>query len=66
MSDVAKWGLLVAAIIVVIGLVVALPFNQYIDSGTFSSAIATVLTIAGDGFVFGRQYIHYVTHSVIT
>ena len=58
MSDAVKWALLVGAVILVIGLVVALDFMQYIDLGVVGDAIATLIGLAGDAFNFGRGFIN--------
>lgn len=58
MSDIAKWAILIAAIIVVIGLVMALPFYEYIDVSKFSAAVVTIISVAGDGFTFARGLVN--------
>lgn len=58
MSDVAKWTLLVAGAVVLIGLVVALPFVEFIDLGQFTDILASITEIAGDAFCFGRGLIN--------
>lgn len=54
MSDVVKWGLLVAGAVALIGLVVALPFVGFIDGGEYAAALTTIVEICGDAFRFGR------------
>lgn len=54
MSNVIKWGILAAAVVAGIALIVALPFNSFIDVSEFSSAISTVTNICGSCFRFGR------------
>lgn len=54
MGDVVKWGLLVAGAVVLIGLVLALPFVDFIDLGQFGDALANVVSIAGGAFEFAR------------
>lgn len=58
MSDIAKWGILIAAITVAIGMLLAFPFYQYIDVVHFSNAISTIIDIAGYGFGFARGLIN--------
>lgn len=58
MSDAIKWGLLVAGIVVLIGLVVALPFFDFIDLNNFSNAINTVVNICGNVFRSARGLIN--------
>lgn len=54
MSDVVKWGLLVAGALVLLSLILALPFVEFIDFSEFSAALANVVSIAGDAFKFAR------------
>lgn len=58
MSNVVKWGILAAAVVALIALIVALPFNQYISVGEFSSALSGVTAICGKYFKFGRGLIN--------
>ena len=58
MADIAKWALLVAGAIVIIGLIVALPFMDFVDAGEFADLISSLVDIAGDGFVFARGLIN--------
>lgn len=58
MSDIVKWGLLVAGAIALIALVMSLPFVEFIDFGEFGSAIANVVSIAGGAFRFARGLIN--------
>ena len=58
MADIAKWALLVAGAIVIIGLIVALPFMDFVDAGEFANLISSLVDIAGDGFVFARGLIN--------
>lgn len=54
MSDVVKWALLVAGAIVLIGLILALPFVDFINFEEFSAALTNVVSIAGGAFKFAR------------
>ena len=54
MSTIAKWALLIAGAVLIIGLICALPFMDFINAGEFGSMINTLVDIAGSGFVFAR------------
>lgn len=54
MSDAIKWGLLIAGAVIIIGLIVALPFVDFINVGQFGQLISRLVDLAGDGFIFGR------------
>lgn len=58
MSNVIKWGILAAAVVALVALIVALPFNQYINVSQFSSAIAGVTSICADAFKFARGLVN--------
>lgn len=58
MSDIVKWGLLAAAAAAIIALIVALPFNEFLDFGELSTALSNVVNIAGNAFAFGRGLIN--------
>lgn len=58
MSDAVKWGLLVAGAVIIIALIVALPFVEFIDLAEFSAAITNIVSIAGSAFRFGRGLIN--------
>lgn len=54
MGDAIKWGLLVTGIVVIIGIIVALPFVEFIDLASFSDALTTVTSIVGGFFYKAR------------
>ena len=58
MTDGIKWIILVAAAILIIGMVIALDITQYIDLGVVRDAITTIVSYAGDAFDFGRGLIN--------
>ena len=58
MSNVVKWGLLVAGIVLLISMVSALPFLDFMNLGELSSAIASLVGVCGDAFKFGRGLIN--------
>lgn len=58
MSDIAKWALLVAGIVALIALIVALPFTQFINSDELSSALTSIVDVAGGAFRSARGLIN--------
>ena len=54
MSDIAKWALLVAGALVFLGLILQLPFVEFINVEEFLSALGNIASIAGDAFTFAR------------
>lgn len=58
MSNAVKWALLAAGAVALIALVVALPFNQYIDMGQFGTLLTRLTVLAGDGFKNARGLIN--------
>lgn len=58
MSDVVKWGLLTAAAVLLVGLIFALPFVQYIDLGEFAGAINNIVNICAEFFADARGLIN--------
>lgn len=54
MGDAIKWGLLVAGIVVIIGIIVALPFVEFIDLASFTEALTTITSILGGFFYKAR------------
>ena len=58
MSNAIKWGILAAAVVALVALIIALPFNQYINVNQFSSAIAGVTSICANAFKFARGLVN--------
>ena len=58
MSDAIKWGLLVAGALLVIGLIVALPFTNFIDLSALTNNINGLVYYAGDSFRAARGFIN--------
>lgn len=58
MADVAKWALLVVGAVLIIALICALPFMDFVDAGEFGSLISSLVDIAGEAFVFARGLIN--------
>lgn len=58
MSDIAKWAILVAGIVVIIGLIVALPFVKFINLGELTTSINGIVSIAGSSFAAARGIIN--------
>lgn len=54
MGDMIKWALLLVGIAVIIALIVALPFVEFIDLGSFGEALTSVTSIAGGFFYKAR------------
>lgn len=54
MGDVVKWGLLVAGIILLISLIAALPFLEFMNLEELTGALSSVVTICGGAFKFAR------------
>ena len=58
MSDIVKWGILIAGAVALILLVVTLPFVQFIDFGEFGALINNVVTVVGSAFQNARGLIN--------
>lgn len=58
MSDIAKWALLVAGILVLIGLILSLPFVNFIDFNEFGSMITELVNICSSLFYNARGLIN--------
>lgn len=58
MSDIAKWGLLAAAAVALLALVMALPFVEFINFDELGAALNNILSVAGAAFTFGRGLIN--------
>lgn len=58
MSDVVKWALLGAGVVLLIGLVAALPFVEFINFGEFGSAVSNIISVAGGLFASARGLIN--------
>ena len=58
MSDVVKWGLLAAAVVVAIGLIVALPFTGFIDGTQFATLLSRLTQICTTAFTAARGIIN--------
>ena len=54
MSDAIKWGLLIAGAVIIVGMIVALPFMDFLNVGEFAGMISGLVDIAGSAFTFGR------------
>lgn len=50
MSDIAKWGLLIAGALALIALILALPFAEYLNTTELTTAITNVVIVAGNAF----------------
>lgn len=58
MSDLAKWGILVAGALVVIGLILALPIAAGLQPGILSDGVNAILQYCADAFRFGRGLVN--------
>lgn len=58
MGDVVKWGLLVAGIILLVSMVSALPFLEFMNLDELTGAISQVVAICGGVFRFARGLIN--------
>lgn len=58
MGDVVKWGLLIAGIVLLISMVSALPFLEFMNLDELTGAIANVVSVCGDVFKFARGLIN--------
>lgn len=58
MSNIVKWGLLAAAVVALVALIVALPFNDYISSSNFSEAVNVIINYLGKYLKFGRALLN--------
>lgn len=54
MGDAIKWGLLVAGIVVIIGIIVALPFVEFINVNQFTRYIGILINVSGSFFYKAR------------
>lgn len=58
MSDAVKWALLAAAAVLIIGMIVALPFVEFIDLKSFGDSLTTITTYAGNALYNARCLIN--------
>lgn len=58
MSNAVKWALLAAGAVLLIGLVMALPFVEFINFGEFGVAVSNIVSVAGDFFSSARGLIN--------
>lgn len=58
MSDAVKWAALTAAGVAIVALIMALPFNEFMNFEELGKAISNVVNIAGHAFAFGRGLIN--------
>lgn len=58
MSDAIKWTLLGTALVLLIGMIVLLPFNQFINADEFTNAINTIVSLCSNAFSFARGLIN--------
>ena len=58
MSDVVKWGLLVAGLLVVVALIVALPLADGIDFDALNEGITIIVDTTGDYIKSARGFLN--------
>jgi hypothetical protein len=58
MSDVVKWALLGAGLVVLIGLVSNLPIVSYINFSQFNTALGNIINVVGVTFKRSRSLIN--------
>lgn len=58
MGDFVKWGLLVAGALVLIGLILALPFMEFLNVGELTTQINVVVTTCGSFLTSARGLIN--------
>ena len=58
MSNVVKWGLLAAAVVALIALIMALPIVGFVDVDEFGSLLGQLATLAGGVFKSARGIIN--------
>ena len=58
MSNAVKWALLAAGAVLLIGLVMALPFVEFINFGEFGGAISNIVNVAGGLFSSARGLVN--------
>ncbi len=58
MSNAVKWALLAAGAVLLIGLVMVLPFVEFINFGEFGAAISNIVSVVGGLFSSARGLIN--------
>lgn len=58
MSDIAKWGICLAAAMGALGTILSFPILLYINVPVFQSALDVILAYMGDALLFGRGLIN--------
>lgn len=58
MSNAVKWALLGAGAVLLIGLVMALPFVEFINFGEFGGAVSNIVSVCGGLFSSARGLIN--------
>lgn len=54
MGDAVKWALLIAGLVLIIGLIAALPFVEFIDFAAFADSLTSITNIAGNALYTAR------------
>lgn len=58
MSEIAKWGICLAAAMGFIGTILSFPILLYINVPVFQSSLDVILAYMGDALLFGRGLIN--------
>lgn len=58
MSNIVKWALLAAGTVLIIGLILVLLFNDFINLSEFSAGLTSIVSIVGDYFIQARGLIN--------
>ncbi|MBQ9919992.1 MAG: hypothetical protein IJO49_04110 [Clostridia bacterium] len=59
MGEFVKWGLLVAGALLLIGLVIALPFTEFLNVGELGNQLEVVVDSLGSYLAQGRMLLNY-------
>lgn len=62
MADIAKWALLVAGALVIIGMILSLPFVHFLEYDQVAIMVDRLVVLVGDGFTFARGLINNFIH----
>ena len=58
MGDAIKWALLVAGALIFLGLILSLPFVQFINPGELVAALSNIVSVCGVAFTFARGLVN--------
>ena len=58
MGEVAKWAILAVAIVTIITMILGFPIMQHANVSVYAQAVTTIITYAGDAFIFARGLVN--------